>query len=195
LLFTAREKRTRKRACVDQRADMTRHQTQASLRISSKQAENAKRAAWHVRTFVLRQLHISRIALLASSRALKSFSNGRKGIMIEIGVHRFRSRHAVAPESGGGSGGHMDDSDKRLAAVEAGVEAIQAQLPYLATRADVCTLRADTNAMETRLVAAIGAVDARLAGMETRVIKWMIATLISSVGAAVAVEKFLQQVP
>jgi hypothetical protein len=149
--------------------------------------------------------------------ALKSFSNGRKVIMIEFGANRFRSRDAVSPESGGGSGGHVDDSEKRLATVEAGVAAIQAQLPYLATRADVCTLRADTNAMETRLVAAmgsmearlvgalgaldarlvgaIGAVDARLAGMEGRVIKWMIATLISSVAAAVAVAKLIQHLP
>ena len=96
--------------------------------------------------------------------------------MIAIGADRFRSRAAVSPESGTGSGGQMDDFSKRLSAVEVGVAEIRAQLPHLATKADVHALRSDMNAMETRIL------------------KWMVGTVISGMALAVTLAVGIAQI-
>ena len=107
--------------------------------------------------------------------------------MIAIGADRFRSRAAASPESGAGSGGHVDDISKRLGVVETSVAEIRVKLdtvlPHLATKADiqsvrveissvraeigtvrveVGSVRADMNAMETRLVGGAGALETKL---------------------------------
>jgi hypothetical protein len=83
---------------------------------------------------------------------------------------------AIARKSGG-SGGAMDDVLKRLGAVESSVSELRVQvsgvaatIPYLATSAD--------------LKAGIGSLRAEISAMETRIIKWIIATVLTSVGLA-----------
>ena len=94
-----------------------------------------------------------------------------------IDTEHFRGKAAASQGTGGTGGGSVDDLSKRLSAVEVGVAEIRAQLPHLATKADLNELRADMNAaiggmdarltgamgsMDTRLTAAIGSMDARL---------------------------------
>jgi phage shock protein A len=133
----------------------------------------------------------------------------------------------------------MDDVLRRLGLIESAVAQLRGEVRYLATKADLEALRADSSALETRLVKAIadgdaklaatiaegnaklaGAIadgDAKLAGaiadgdaklaatiaaldtrlssamasLEGRIIKWLVGTMLASVGAAAAVAKLL----
>ena len=100
--------------------------------------------------------------------------------MIAIGADRFRSRAAASPESGAGSGGHVDDLSKRLGDVEKAVVAVSTKLdtalPQLATKADLHSLRSDMSAMETRIL------------------KWMVGTVISGMAVAVAMAVAIVQI-
>jgi hypothetical protein len=93
---------------------------------------------------------------------------------------------AVARKSGG-SGGDMDDVLKRLGAVESSlsdlrvqVSGIAAKIPYLATKADVLATKADVLMLKADVNA-----------METKIIKWMIATTLTAVGLAFTIAKFV----
>ena len=88
----------------------------------------------------------------------------------------------------------MDDLSKRLSAVEVGVAEIRAQLPHLATKADlqavrveIGSVRSDMNTMETRLATKIEAMGAQIVSVENRMIKWIIATLLSGMALAAAI--------
>ena len=81
----------------------------------------------------------------------------------------------------------MDDFSKRLGAVEVSVAEIRAQLPHLATKADVQAVRSDMNAMETRLATKIEAMGTQIVSVENRMIKWIIATLLSGMALAAAI--------
>jgi hypothetical protein len=88
----------------------------------------------------------------------------------------------------------MDDFSKRLGAIEVGVAEIRAQLPHLATKADLQgvrvetgSLRSDMNAMETRLATKIEAMGTQIVSVENRIMKWMIATLLSGMALAAAI--------
>jgi hypothetical protein len=118
--------------------------------------------------------------------------------VIAIGADRFRSRAAASPELGAGSGGNVDDISKRMGEVEKAVVEVRTKLdtalPHLATKADVQAVRSDMHAMETRLVTKIEAMGTKIEGVavqivsaENRTMKWMIATLLSSVGLAAGV--------
>jgi hypothetical protein len=78
----------------------------------------------------------------------------------------------VAHKSGSG-GGDMDDVLQRLGAVESSLSALRievsgitATVPHLATKAD-------------------------LSAMETKIIKWIIATVIATAGVAFSIAKFV----
>jgi hypothetical protein len=97
-----------------------------------------------------------------------------------VGSDRFRSRDAASPAAGGSGGGNMDDILKRLGLVESSVTDIRAQVsaitavtPHLATKADVSSLRADMNSMETSII------------------KWIIGTTITSAALAFTIAKFV----
>ena len=97
----------------------------------------------------------------------------------------------------------MDDVLKRLGAVESSVSELRVQvsgiaakipylathesvneikatIPHLATKADVLAAKADVLMVK----AEVNMVRAEMNAMETRIIKWMIATTLSSVGLA-----------
>jgi hypothetical protein len=84
----------------------------------------------------------------------------------------------------GGSGGEMDDVLKRLGAVELSlselrvqVGSIAAKIPYLVTKED---MKADVLMLKADLYA-----------METKIIKWMIAAVLTAVGLAFTIAKFV----
>jgi hypothetical protein len=97
---------------------------------------------------------------------------------------RYAARRGVASSAVGGSGGgSVDDILKRLGAVElslgdvrAQVSAITAVIPHLATKADVHDTRAG-----------IQGVRADVNAMETRIIKWIVGTGIASATLASAI--------
>jgi hypothetical protein len=90
--------------------------------------------------------------------------------------------------------------------VESALGVLRGEIRHVATKADLEALRADSRALETRLVQAIAEGDARLAAaiaaldtrlssgmasLEGRLIKWLVGTLIASIGTAAAVAKLL----
>ena len=98
----------------------------------------------------------------------------------EIRGNSYPSR-AVVRKSGGG-GGDMDDVLKRLGAVESSVSELRVQvsdiaakIPYLATKDGLNEVRAIIPHLATK---------AALHEMETRIIKWIIASVLTAVGLA-----------
>jgi len=81
----------------------------------------------------------------------------------------------------------MDDVLKRLGAVESSISELRAQvseivakIPYLATKEDVLATKADVLMSKADLYA-----------METRIIKWMIATALTAAGLAFSIAKLV----
>jgi len=68
--------------------------------------------------------------------------------------------------------------------MRADVSAIKAVMPHLATRADVSALRGEVAAVEGSLKAEINA-------LETKVIKWIIGSVITSASLAFAIARFV----
>jgi hypothetical protein len=100
----------------------------------------------------------------------------------------------------------MDEVLRRLGLVESALGELRGEIRHLATKADLEAVRADSSGLETRLVkamaegdaklaATIAAMDTRLsaamASLEGRIIKWLVGTMIASVGTAAAVAKLL----
>jgi hypothetical protein len=93
--------------------------------------------------------------------------------------------HTRAVNSHGG--GNVDDILNRLGALETAVldlykqvSGIAATIPHLATKADLNSVRVG-----------IGAVQGSISALETRLIRWMIATALASAGLVSAIAKFL----
>jgi hypothetical protein len=81
----------------------------------------------------------------------------------------------------------MNAIETRMAAKMAAIETkLETALPTLATKADVSALRADVNALESRLAAGI-------ANTESRMIKWMVGTMISGMALAAAIAQLLSR--
>lgn len=97
--------------------------------------------------------------------------------MIPIGLDRLRSRDAALSEARGGGGGYMDEVSRRLGLVESAVAELRGDVRHLATKAD--------------LKAEVGVLSTQIASLEGRIIKWLGATLIASIGAAAGVVKLL----
>jgi len=64
------------------------------------------------------------------------------------------------------------------------VSGILAILPHLATKADVADVGTDVAQLKGEMWAAIS-------GLETRIIKWIVATLLTSTGLAFTIAKFV----
>ena len=95
-----------------------------------------------------------------------------------------RSTVSNSSVGSGSGGGDVEDILKRLGNVETHVSelrvqvsAILAVIPHLATKADV--------------TAAVGQLKADMAGMETAIIKWIIATTLASAALAFTIAKFV----
>jgi hypothetical protein len=98
---------------------------------------------------------------------------------IRVDADRFREKSAARSADGSG-GGNVDDILKRLGIVESlvgemrvDVGAIKATLPHLATKADINGVKSDINALETRIV------------------RWIVGTMIGSVSVAFTIAKFV----
>ena len=83
-------------------------------------------------------------------------------------------------DAAGADGGGMNGALRRLDTVESlvgetreDVSAIEAKLPYLATKEEVVATKADINALETRII------------------RWIVGTAIASVSVAFTIAKFV----
>jgi hypothetical protein len=111
-----------------------------------------------------------------------------------MGGRVISARRASDSSSADGSeegGGIVEDILKRLGHLEAHVgdsrsqvSAILAIIPHLATKADLADLKSD-------LAQFRGDALAGLSGLEARIIKWIVATLLTSTGLAFTLAKFI----
>ena len=92
----------------------------------------------------------------------------------------------------------MEDILRRLGNVEAHVSELRAQvsailgiIPHLATKADVADVRIEVGKVNADLGAAVGQLKADVAAVETRIIKWIVATVLASAGLAFTIAKFV----
>ena len=92
----------------------------------------------------------------------------------------------------------MEDILKRLGAVEANVfelksqvSAISAILPHLATKADIADVRTDVADVRADVAQLKGDMAAAISGLEARIIKWIVATLLTSTGLAFTIAKIV----
>lgn len=107
----------------------------------------------------------------------------------------------------------MDDILRRLGNIETDVSALKVQvgsivtmLPFLATKADIADLRAelksdvadlrtelktDIGGLRAELKSDIGGLRTEVASLETRIIKWMIATVLTASGVAFSLARFV----
>jgi hypothetical protein len=106
-------------------------------------------------------------------------------------VYSPRSTDSSSADGSGDEGGNMEDILKRLGTVETNVLELKSQLsailaiiPHLATKADVADLRTDVAQLR-------GDMSAGIAGLEARIIKWIVATLLTSTGLAFTIAKFV----
>ena len=129
-------------------------------------------------------------------------------------VVEYSRRGAITQASvgSGGGGGGVDDIFKRLGNVETDVSelrsevrAILATIPHLATAASVSGLRSEVAVISAAIphlataasVSEISAVIPHLAtkadlmSMETKIIKWIIATTLTSAALAFSLAKFV----
>ena len=105
----------------------------------------------------------------------------------------------AVPRKPGASGGNVDDVLKRLAAtipylatkddlkeLRGEVAAVASRIPHLATNEGLTEVRAIIPHLATGadLKGGIGFLRAEMSAMETRIIKWMVATTLTSVGLA-----------
>ena len=65
-------------------------------------------------------------------------------------------------------------------ATKADIKALDAVIPHLATKADINSTRADINSVKADINA-----------LETKIIRWLVGTLIGSVSAAFTIAKFV----
>ena len=108
----------------------------------------------------------------------------------------------IAGKSSDGGGG-MDNVLQRLGAVESSVSAIRvevggiaAQLPHLATKENLKEVKGQVSAIAAQIPHLatkedFGHLRAAISGMETRLIKWFIATSIAVAGLAFAIAKLV----
>jgi hypothetical protein len=103
-----------------------------------------------------------------------------------MGYNR-RSATANASIGSGSGGGDVDDILKRLGNVEGLVSELRSQvsgilalIPHLATKADVADLKA-----------AVTQVKVDVASLETKMIKWIISTVLTSTALAFSIAKFV----
>jgi hypothetical protein len=113
---------------------------------------------------------------------------------VVVNQDRHLGRGITSRAAGGSGGGNMDDTLKRLCALEisqsdvrAQVSAITAVIPHLATKADVQDTRVEIQGTRTEIQSVRGEVQglrAEMHAMEARIIKWMVGTGIASAAVA-----------
>ena len=122
-----------------------------------------------------------------------------------VGSNRLRSRAAASLDTSESDGGNVDDILKRLGLLETSVAEIRAVVPHLATKADLNALktelkdeihcaRGETQSVRTEVQVVRGEINllrADMNSMETRMIKWMIGTAISTAALAFSAAKFV----
>jgi hypothetical protein len=98
-----------------------------------------------------------------------------------------RSTVSNSSAGSGSGGGDVEDILKRLGNVETHVSELRSQvsailaiIPHLATKADVADVRV-----------AVGQVKADVAAVETAIIKWIVATVLTSAVLAFTIAKFV----
>jgi hypothetical protein len=125
--------------------------------------------------------------------------------MKSLASYNHPGRDSRADRDSGGGGGDVEDILRRLGAVETSVSELKSQLsgilailPHLATKADVADVRTDVADVRTDVanvkadVAQLrGEMGAGISGLETRIIKWIVATLLTSTGLAFTIAKFV----
>jgi hypothetical protein len=139
-----------------------------------------------------------------------------------IDRERLRSTAAASQTTTGGSGGGgVDETQRRLTAVETSLEVVRtdvtelrvdmsyvkAQMPYVATKEDVQEVRIELVAMITRVEGDLKAENRALEGalsteiqrvrtefhvLFNRMILWFIGTAVSLTGAVFSIMKFFQ---
>ena len=87
-------------------------------------------------------------------------------------INSGSSPHTGRPMSNDGGSG-MEDVLKRLGALEVQVGVVVATISHLATKADLNQLRAEIGCLETKMI------------------KWIIATVISAAGLAFTIAKLI----
>jgi hypothetical protein len=110
-----------------------------------------------------------------------------------------RSTVSNSSAGSGSGGGDVEDILKRLGIVETDVSEVRTQvgailavIPHLATKAAVAAIpHLATRADVADVRAAIGAVKADVAAVETAIIKWIIATTLASAALAFTIAKFV----
>jgi len=98
----------------------------------------------------------------------------------------------------------MDDVLRRLGIVESlvaetreDVSAIKAAFAHLATKADVNELRADVSAIKATLPhlatkAEVNELKSDISAMETKIIRWVVGTMIAVASVAFTIAKFVK---
>jgi len=111
-------------------------------------------------------------------------------------VVEYNRRGAITNASvgSGSGGGGVDDIFKRLGNVETGVSelrsevsAISATISHLATATSVSDVRTEIAGVRTE----IADVKTQIASKETAMIKWIIATVLTTAGLAFSIAKFV----
>jgi hypothetical protein len=108
-----------------------------------------------------------------------------------IDSDRVRGKAAASQGTRGNSGGTVEDILRRLGVIESSigemrneigalrteVGAITSVLPHLATKAELCRVE--------------GSLKAEINSLETRIIKWLIGTVIASTSLAFVIARFV----
>lgn len=119
--------------------------------------------------------------------------------LIEYSRRDTIQNSAVGSRGGGSS---MDDVLRRLGVVEQGIsdlrsEVAEIRLDVASVRSEVAEVRAQLITLRTDVLphlatkADIAATKADIASLETRIIKWLIATVLTAAGLAFTAAKFV----
>jgi hypothetical protein len=116
--------------------------------------------------------------------------------MKSLALYNHPGRDPSSNVDSGGGGGDVEDTLNRLGSVEANVFELKSQvsgilaiLPHLATKADVADVRTDVANVRTDVAQLKGDMAANISGLEARMIKWIVATLLTSAGLAFTIAK------
>jgi hypothetical protein len=119
-----------------------------------------------------------------------------------IDADRFRTRSS-ARGTGGNGGGNMDDVLRRPGVVESlvaetreEVSAIKSAFAHIATKADLNEVKGDVSAIKATLPhlatkAEVNGLRADMSAMETRIIRWIVGTIIAAASMAFTIAKFV----
>ncbi len=132
-----------------------------------------------------------------------------------IDTEHFRGMAAASQQSGGNSGGGVEDILKRLGNLESlfiGIRAeigeIKGMLPHFATKADVESVRTEVQSVRTEVQSVrtevqsvraevqsvrteVAVVRGEISALEATIIKWIIGTVLSTAALAFSVAKLV----